>query len=83
MSPFYFYFCRPSIGLHICTVYGENRDSAFFYKFDAVEQYDAVTLFEVIEHLTSPYMASRSIGKMLRPNGMLVNATPRAYYYHG
>lgn len=49
---------------------------ADFYAFIPKHMYDAVTMFEVIEHLAKPYAAIEKCASMLAPNGVLVVATP-------
>lgn len=47
-----------------------------FYNFKEDEQYDVVTLFEVIEHLSSPLEDLKQIAKIVKEKGLLVIATP-------
>lgn len=47
-----------------------------FYRFKEDRQYDAATLFEVIEHLRYPLKDLKQIYKLIKDNGILVIATP-------
>ncbi len=47
-----------------------------FYNFKENKKYDAVTLFEVIEHLRNPLKDLKQISKLIKDNGILVIATP-------
>lgn len=42
------------------------------------ESYDAITLWDVIEHFNDPKAALKKINKLLKPNGILVLSTPDA-----
>lgn len=54
-----------------------------FYNFEENEQYDVVTLFEVIEHLRHPLKDLKQINKLVVDNGILVIATPIQDTLHG
>jgi len=47
-----------------------------FFDLDSQEAYDAITLFEVFEHLTRPWEALKKCADMLSPKGVLVIAMP-------
>ncbi len=58
-------------GLKVCT--GLLKDVGF-----AAASFDAVTLFEVIEHLKEPLMLLRECHRVLKPGGLLVLSTGNA-----
>jgi len=47
-----------------------------FFELDTVVKYDAITMFEVIEHLIRPWDALAKCAALLNGNGILVIATP-------
>lgn len=47
-----------------------------FYDFESDEKFDAITLFEVIEHLRAPLNDLKQINRILNNEGILVLATP-------
>lgn len=47
-----------------------------FYSFTEDEQYDIVTMFEVIEHMRTPLKDLKRINKLVRMDGIFVIATP-------
>ncbi|MEG6612755.1 class I SAM-dependent methyltransferase [Pseudoclostridium thermosuccinogenes] len=57
-----------------------NRD---FYALGEGEDYDVITLFEVIEHLRTPLKDLKQINRLVKDNGLLVIATPIVDSLHG
>lgn len=49
-----------------------------FYQFDDTGKYDVITMFEVIEHLYTPYKDLIKVNNMIEDRGLLVVATPIA-----
>ena len=60
--------CRESLGINITTDPLENANLPEGY-------FDVITLFETIEHLTSPISTLRKANKLLKDNGLLVIQT--------
>ncbi|MCY6370401.1 methyltransferase domain-containing protein [Clostridium ganghwense] len=56
--------------------YGLDLIRKNFYSFNENEQYDIVTMFEVIEHLRTPLKDLKRINKLVKMNGIFVIATP-------
>ena len=61
-------FAKEKWGIELITL------DFFDYKPDA--KYDAITMFEVIEHLINPWEALDKCASLLKPDGILVIATP-------
>ncbi|MBV4450935.1 class I SAM-dependent methyltransferase [Clostridium tyrobutyricum] len=58
------------------THYNLNLIRKNFYSFTEDEQYDIVTMFEVIEHMRTPLKDLKRINKLVKLNGVFVIATP-------
>ncbi|WP_187115161.1 class I SAM-dependent methyltransferase [Clostridium tyrobutyricum] len=56
--------------------YNLNLIRKNFYSFTEDEQYDIVTMFEVIEHMRAPLKDLKRINKLVKINGIFVIATP-------
>jgi SAM-dependent methyltransferase len=63
-------YAREQLGL---PVFNGTLDDARF----GADTFDAVTLWDVIEHLPDPAGSLREIARILKPNGLLVVATPQ------
>jgi len=60
----------------MCRARGLNAFSGDFLTADTGAPYDAVTMWDVIEHLPDPVGFVRRAGALLRPGGVLVMKTP-------
>lgn len=58
------------------THYGLDLIQRNFYSFTEDEQYDIVTMFEVIEHMRTPLKDLKRINKLVKMDGIFVIATP-------
>lgn len=56
--------------------YGLDLMQRNFYSFTEDEQYDIVTMFEVIEHMRTPLKDLKRINKLVKMGGIFVIATP-------
>lgn len=56
--------------------YGLDLIQRNFYSFTEDEQYDIVTMFEVIEHMRTPLKDLKRINKLVKMGGVFVIATP-------
>ncbi len=56
--------------------YGLDLMQRNFYSFTETEQYDIVTMFEVIEHMRTPLKDLKRINKLVKMGGIFVIATP-------
>lgn len=68
-------FCHPSLRL-------EYRHSPI-EAFEARDRFDAITCFEVIEHLERPEPVIARIAALLTPGGVLCLSTPNATFWGG
>jgi 2-polyprenyl-3-methyl-5-hydroxy-6-metoxy-1,4-benzoquinol methylase len=62
-------YARAKLGLRVKTGYLEEED---FEK----EYFDAVTMWNVLEHLADPLNTLKMVHKLLKPDGMLIFNTP-------
>ena len=60
----------------LCRSRGLSADVADFATMQAVQRYDAITLWDVVEHLPNPGLFAQRAREMLRPGGYLVMKTP-------
>ena len=47
------------------------------------DQYDAILLFEVLEHVSNPFLALQNLRKKISGNGLLYITTPFNFRIHG
>ena len=56
---------------------------SYFWQIGYAQQFDAVTLWDVIEHVNFPQQTLRSAANVLKPGGLLLIDTPcRDSFYH-
>jgi 2-polyprenyl-3-methyl-5-hydroxy-6-metoxy-1,4-benzoquinol methylase len=59
-------------------VIGDGHDDLF-----AEATFDAIAMFEVLEHVRNPFRVIRNIARWLKPGGVLVLSTPQYWHVHG
>jgi len=72
-------YAKTKHGLEINKYPIENE----FWQKDYADHFDAVTLWDVIEHVNYPFEALQSAARVLKPGGLLLIDTPcRDSFYH-
>jgi len=70
------------MALHACQLLGVDIQDTFDPNVFAAGSFTAITLWEVIEHLTDPLTTLRHVYGLLRPGGMIALSTPNTGHWH-
>lgn len=71
-----------SMAAYASRLLGVEIKNLFDVRGMALDAYEVVTLWEVVEHLTAPLPILRKVGEALAPGGLVALSTPNTGHWH-